>query len=75
MYVCICKGVTDRDIQRAVDNGAPSFLAVQQQLEVSTQCGSCESLARSIVAERLATLTPGQQFYDAATVQGSFALA
>lgn len=67
MYVCLCKGVTDHDIKRAVNEGATSFREVQQQLAVSTQCGKCARLARSIVQESLAQLEPGPSapFYDA----------
>ena len=62
MYVCLCKGITDRAIAKAVAAGACSFNEVQDALGVSTQCGSCEQLARAIVAE-LAPL-PSAQFYE-----------
>lgn len=42
MYVCICKNVTEKDIERAIDDGAWSFDCLQQRLEVSTCCGQCE---------------------------------
>jgi bacterioferritin-associated ferredoxin len=65
MYICLCKGVTDRDIAQAVSDGAASFLQVQAALGVSTQCGKCSELARSVVAECLATPTHHPGFYEA----------
>ena len=65
MYICLCKGVTDRDIAQAVSDGAESFLQVQRALGVSTQCGKCGELARSVVAECLATPSTHPGFYEA----------
>ncbi|MDW3096446.1 MAG: (2Fe-2S)-binding protein [Gammaproteobacteria bacterium] len=46
MFVCICKQVTDRHIEEAVNNGASSFSDVQSELGVATQCGECKNHAR-----------------------------
>lgn len=54
MYVCLCKGVTDRQIRRAIDEGARSYRAVRECLGVATQCGKCGCSARAIVREELA---------------------
>lgn len=53
MYVCICKGITDRDIREAVDSGANSFRKVRNALGVSTQCGKCACQAKEIVKESI----------------------
>ena len=53
MYVCICKGITDREIRQAVDDGADSFKKVRNALGVSTQCGKCACMAKEIVSESL----------------------
>ena len=64
MYVCLCKNVTDSAIRRELDAGAASFAEVRDRLGVSSQCGSCELLARGIVNEHLASAAnPG--FYNA----------
>ncbi len=65
MYVCLCKGVTDSDLQRCVDAGARNFAEVQAQLGVSTQCGSCECLATDIVHNQLAQRDQAPRFYPA----------
>ncbi len=46
MFVCICKQVTDSQIQEAVSNGASSFSDIQTELGVATQCGECKNHAR-----------------------------
>lgn len=51
MYVCVCKGVTDHQIRREVDDGARSFRDVQAATGCSTQCGKCACVAKSITRE------------------------
>jgi bacterioferritin-associated ferredoxin len=53
VYVCLCKGITDRQIRHAVDAGAGSYRAVRECLGVATQCGKCGCLARDIVRNAL----------------------
>ena len=47
MIVCICRRVTDRDIERKVRDGCCSFEELQDELEVATGCGACAEYARS----------------------------
>ena len=51
MYICICKQVTELQIQEAVSNGASSFRDIQIQLGVATQCGECKCHARNCMRE------------------------
>lgn len=51
MYVCICHGITDRQIRRAVEQGAGSLGEVQMKLPVGGCCGRCEDAARAIIRE------------------------
>jgi bacterioferritin-associated ferredoxin len=48
MIVCVCRRVSDRDIVRAVGEGANSFEALQIETGVATQCGRCADCARSV---------------------------
>lgn len=38
MYICICNAVTDHRIREAVDSGADTFEALQDELHVATCC-------------------------------------
>jgi bacterioferritin-associated ferredoxin len=51
MYVCICNAVTDRQIKTAVQEGHETFEKIQQQLDVGTCCGKCESHAKEVISE------------------------
>ncbi len=53
MYVCLCKGVTDRDIKVAVAEGAQSFREVRKSLGVATQCGKCACFANGIIQDEI----------------------
>lgn len=51
MYVCLCKGVTDKQICKAVDEGARSIRDLRQQFGVGSQCGKCTCHARDVLHE------------------------
>ena len=44
MYVCLCHGVTDRDIRQAVFDGAVTM----RDLGVATECGRCACSANQV---------------------------
>lgn len=52
MYVCICKGVTDRQIEAEIRNGAASMRDLSQRLGVATRCGACGRCARAMLIEQ-----------------------
>lgn len=54
MYICLCKAVTDQDIEAAVIAGARTMREVQQSLAVSTGCGTCASAAQIVIDQALA---------------------
>src|SRR3990167_9499195 len=50
MIVCVCHRVSDQTIARAARSGM-AFDDIQLELGVATQCGKCESCARSVWSE------------------------
>lgn len=52
MYICICHQITDREIRRAVEQGANTLGKVQLQLPVGGCCGRCIDSARALIAEQ-----------------------
>ncbi|MBM4375954.1 MAG: (2Fe-2S)-binding protein [Deltaproteobacteria bacterium] len=49
MLVCICKAVSDRDVARAIAEGAASVDEIARCTGAGTECGSCrEALACSV---------------------------
>jgi len=65
MYVCLCKRITDGQIRQSRMDGVACFDQLQQQLGVSTQCGCCEELARSVFEENADTATESTLFFAA----------
>ena len=51
MYVCICNGVTESQIREAIAGGASSLEALNSELGVASQCGSCSEHALSLIHE------------------------
>ncbi len=56
MYVCLCRGVSDRTIRRLVREGARCPAEVASRCGAGTACGSCVSDVAALVdAERVVT--------------------
>ena len=49
MITCICRGKSDRDINKLIDNGA-STLRDLQRCGIGDQCGSCHNALRGMLA-------------------------
>lgn len=50
MYVCLCNGISDRQIREVVDRGAGTLPEVQCYLPVANCCGRCEDTAQEIIS-------------------------
>ncbi|EGN75440.1 bacterioferritin-associated ferredoxin [Idiomarina sp. A28L] len=53
MYVCLCKGITDKQIVQAVNNGTASVRELRQQFGLGDQCGKCTFMARGVINEAM----------------------
>lgn len=65
MYICLCKRITDGQIRQSRAGGVACFDQLQQQLGVSTQCGCCEELARSVFEENMEATAESGLFFAA----------
>jgi bacterioferritin-associated ferredoxin len=61
MYVCLCHGIRDRELQQAVDQGASSFEELQARTGVASCCRTCEPTARELLDTALASRRPAIQ--------------
>jgi len=69
MYLCICRGVTERMVEGAIDDGCRSFKAVVNHTGLSTECGQCALRAKAHCDSILESLDlEAPLFKDAATV-------
>jgi len=51
MYICLCNGITERDIHCCVEEGACSMRDLETCLGVGTCCGKCKPAAREVLEE------------------------
>jgi len=67
MYICLCKGITDKAIRSAVIDGANSFASVRKELGISSQCGRCAVDAKDLINTTLDEIADFRQanFYAA----------
>jgi bacterioferritin-associated ferredoxin len=49
VIICICRGKSERDIARALDNGASSLRDLQR-CGIGDQCGSCHNSLRAMIS-------------------------
>lgn len=49
MYVCICNGVTDRQVREAAENGCNSMAELTMRTGCGAACGSCLETATAIL--------------------------
>ena len=51
MYVCICNGVTERDIRQAAEAGCRSIAELTMRTGAGANCGSCVDTAAALLDE------------------------
>ena len=57
MIVCICRGKSDREVNRAIANGASSLRDLQR-CGIGDECGSCHNSLRAMFAASAAEVAP-----------------
>jgi bacterioferritin-associated ferredoxin len=71
MYVCICSAVTDKEIRNAVKAGANDLAALQTELGVAINCGSCADDAAQLIRENRSAVQrptpPGPRLFNPAS--------
>ncbi|WP_460831316.1 (2Fe-2S)-binding protein [Lysobacter humi (ex Lee et al. 2017)] len=51
MYVCICNGVTDRQIRQAAEAGCRTMSELTMRTGAGATCGSCVEMATALLDE------------------------
>lgn len=69
MYVCLCNGITEDDVERTISAGASCVEDLSRDLGVATGCGCCREHAESLL-QKSQTHAGGMrsQQADAATI-------
>jgi len=64
VIICICRGKSNRDIAKAIDNGATSVRDLQR-CGIGDQCGSCHNTLRGLLTRAAADQAAQQAATDA----------
>lgn len=57
MIVCVCRGKSVRDVQKAIDRGASSIRELQR-CGIGTECGSCHNALRMMLEAAAVAAAP-----------------
>lgn len=63
MYVCICHKVTDKQIEKAADDGLCTMQDLSAQLKVASCCGKCGDCARKVLHRALTDKWNGSDLF------------
>ena len=53
MLVCVCKGISCRDVDDAMREGAVNVKDLKRQLKLGTCCGQCVPFTKELLEEKL----------------------
>jgi len=62
MYVCICHGVTDTQIETAIDNGAHTMKQLSSELKIGSQCGKCCQCSKRVLNNKLMQIAEAELY-------------
>lgn len=54
MIICNCKGITKKEIIKAIKNGAQNIIDIQMATKASTGCGRCKATINNILKKEIA---------------------
>ena len=69
MLVCICHGISDKDIDSAMQEGVSSFQQLRAETGLGSCCGQCAPLAKEMVNEKISLNQASQAFHLAQEVR------
>jgi bacterioferritin-associated ferredoxin len=49
MIICLCRGINDKQIKTAINNGAKKMSDLNKTLGVCSQCGKCGQQAQQLL--------------------------
>ncbi|AWB67546.1 (2Fe-2S)-binding protein [Saccharobesus litoralis] len=53
MYVCLCHGITDKQIRQAVKGGCGNLCDLRCKTSVGSDCGRCSKIAKQIIKQEI----------------------
>jgi bacterioferritin-associated ferredoxin len=53
MYVCVCLGVTQSEVEDAIENGATTREAVTRACRAGGDCGACHGMIATMIEDHV----------------------
>lgn len=75
MIVCVCRRVSDREIERLARSRCASFDELQMESGVATCCGRCAECAQTVFSNAQAGQPAAAQVHEAVSPALALALA
>ena len=69
MLVCVCNGISDKQIDSALANGSSSFQQIKSELGIGNCCGQCIPFAKDMVSDKITEIQASQSFHLAQEIQ------
>ena len=66
MYICVCKAVSDKRIERSVEQGVRRLKDLKDMTGLGSCCGKCVPEARRALSDALARQSAQQHFMQVA---------
>ena len=63
MYICLCRGVTDHQIQQAIEHGSNDIKSMRKALGVACQCCKCLPEIHTLLKEHQSKNTSTVNFF------------
>ncbi|MFV1871844.1 MAG: bacterioferritin-associated ferredoxin [Oleiphilus sp.] len=62
MLVCVCNGISDKQIDSELANGASSVKEIQRNLGIGSCCGQCVTFAKHMIEQKVTHIQASQAF-------------
>ena len=63
MLVCVCNGISDKQIDSALANGSSNFKDIRSELGIGNCCGQCVPFAKEMVNNKITEVQTSQSFH------------
>lgn len=63
MLVCVCNGISDKQIDSALASGASSYRDIKSELGIGNCCGQCVPFAKEMVSDKITEIQSTQAFH------------
>lgn len=67
--MCICNGISDKQINSALANGSSNFKEIKSELGIGNCCGQCVPFAKDMVDDKITAIQASQNYHLASEIQ------